>query len=320
MGKKRKGRPVDGIFLLNKPLDISSNQAMQKVRWAFGAAKAGHTGALDPLATGMLPICLGEATKFSQFLLDTDKTYQVTAKLGVRTTTSDAAGEVVESKDVAVTAQQLAQVCELFRGPLKQVPSMFSALKHQGKPLYTYARQGIDIPREARDITIYSLVVERFEGDEVEMSVHCSKGTYIRSLVDDMGQALGCGAYVSKLHRSQVRDYPSDKMLSFAQLDALIAQANEQGLAIIDVLDPLLLPMDTAVKGLSEVTLSADQVIYYNNGNSARLAEPGSIAANVGEQVRVYSPDNHLFLGVGVLEAGNRVQPKRVVVRSEVIC
>jgi tRNA pseudouridine55 synthase len=319
LGRKRKGRPIDGIFLLNKSLDISSNQAMQKVRWAFGAAKAGHTGALDPLATGMLPICLGEATKFSQFLLDTDKTYQVTAKLGVRTTTSDAAGEVVDTKDVAITSDQLAQVCEQFRGPIKQVPSMFSALKHQGKPLYTYARQGIDIPREARDITIYSLVVERFEGDEVDMTVHCSKGTYIRSLVDDMGQVLGCGAYVSKLHRTQVTDYPSDKMLTFEQLDALVAKAKEDGAIVADILDPLLLPMDTAVKELGEVILSADQVIYYNNGNSARLLSSIETEVSVGEQVRVYSPQERLFLGVGVVEEGHRVQPKRVVVRPPVI-
>lgn len=315
MGRKRKGRPIDGILLLNKPLDISSNQAMQKVRWAFGAAKAGHTGALDPLATGMLPICLGEATKFSQFLLDTDKTYQVTAKLGVRTTTSDAAGEVVETKDVAVSLEQLTLACEQFRGPIKQIPSMFSALKHQGKPLYTYARQGIDIPREPRDITIYRLVVERFEGDEIDMSVHCSKGTYIRSLVDDIGQVLGCGAYVSKLHRSQVTDYPSDKMLTFEQLDAFVAQAKEQGLSVADVLDPLLLPMDSAVKCLDEVTLSADQVLYYNNGNSARLLIQSQHLATPGDEVRVYSPSERLFLGVGILEEGHRVQPKRVVVR-----
>jgi tRNA pseudouridine55 synthase len=319
VGRKRKGRLIDGIFLLNKSLDISSNQAMQKVKWAFGAAKAGHTGALDPLATGMLPVCLGEATKFSQFLLDTDKTYEVTAKLGIRTTTSDAAGEVVETKDVNVTAEQFAVACEQFSGPIKQVPSMFSALKHLGKPLYFYARQGIDIPREARAITIYALTIDRFDGDEVDMTVHCSKGTYIRSLVDDIGQMLGCGAYVSKLHRTKVTDYPSDKMLTLEQLDALINQAKEQGVEVFELLDSLLLPMDTAVKCLDEVVLSADQVLYYNNGNSARLAVGVTPSlALPGEQVRVYAPDSHLFLGVGVLEEGNRVQPKRVVVREPV--
>ena len=319
MGRKRKGRPIDGILLLNKGLDISSNQAMQKVRWLFGAAKAGHTGALDPLATGMLPICLGEATKFSQFLLDTDKTYEVTAKLGVRTTTSDAAGEVVETKPVNVSAEQFAVVCEQFRGPIKQIPSMFSALKHQGKPLYSYARQGIDIPREARDITIFSLTIDRFAGDEVDMTVHCSKGTYIRSLVDDIGQALGCGAYVSKLHRTQVTDYPSDKMLTLEQLEAIVAEAKSQGLNSLEILDSLLLPMDTAVKSLPEVTLSAGQELYYSNGNSARL-EPtlSSSDAIIGEQVRVYAPQSRLFLGVGVLEQAQRVQPKRVVVTEQV--
>lgn len=317
MARKRKGRAINGIFLLNKPLDISSNQALQKVKWAYGAAKAGHTGALDPLATGMLPVCLGEATKFSQFLLDTDKTYQVTATLGVRTTTSDAAGEVVEAKNVDVSPDQLAEACEQFRGPIKQVPSMFSALKHQGKPLYFYARQGIDIPREARDIIIYSLTIDRFEKNEVDMTVHCSKGTYIRSLVDDIGQVLGCGAYVSKLHRSQVTDYPSDRMLTLEQLDALVSQAKAQGLEVAELLDPLLLPMDTAVKCLDEVCLSAEQVTYFNNGNSARLAiGPQQQNTHAGEQVRVYSPDTRLFLGVGVLEEANRVQPKRVVVRE----
>ena len=318
MGRKRKGRPIDGILLLNKGLDISSNQAMQKVRWLFGAAKAGHTGALDPLATGMLPICLGEATKFSQFLLDTDKTYQVTAKLGVRTTTSDAAGEVVETKTVNVTAEQFASVCEQFRGPIKQIPSMFSALKHQGKPLYSYARQGIDIPREARDITIFLLTIDRFADDEVDMTVHCSKGTYIRSLVDDIGQALGCGAYVSKLHRTQVTDYPSDKMLTLEQLEAIVAQAKAQGLDPLEILDSLLLPMDTAVKSLQEVTLSAGQELYYTNGNSARLEPASSSHGMIGEQVRVYSPQPRVFLGVGVLEQAQRVQPKRVVVTEQV--
>ena len=331
MPRTRKGRHIDGIFLLNKPLDISSNHALQRVKWAFGAAKAGHTGALDPLATGMLPICLGEATKFSQFLLDTDKTYQVTAKLGVRTTTSDAAGEVVSTQTVKVSAEQLATACERFRGPIKQVPSMYSALKHQGRPLYSYARQGIEIERPDRDITIYLLQVTRFEQDEVDMTVHCSKGTYIRSLVDDLGQVLGCGAYVSKLHRSQVTNYPSEKMLSLAQLDSLIEAAKSQDKEPSEILDALLLPMDTAVSGLSEVSLCVGQTMYFCNGNSARIEKtPEGSDGCEGTQVRVYSQlDNNqpasqgqsakrLFLGVGELQNDNRVQPKRVVVRSPV--
>jgi tRNA pseudouridine55 synthase len=331
LARTRKGRHIDGIFLLNKPLDISSNHALQRVKRAFGAAKAGHTGALDPLATGMLPICLGEATKFSQFLLDTDKTYQVTAKLGIRTTTSDAAGEVVATQAVNVSAEQLASACEQFRGPIKQIPSMYSALKYQGRPLYSYARQGIDIERPARDITIYLLQVTRFEHDEVDMTVHCSKGTYIRSLVDDLGQVLGCGAFVSKLHRSQVTDYPSEKMLSLAQLDDIIDLAKNQGKEPSEILDTLLLPMDTAVSGLPEVTLCAGQDMYFCNGNSARTEVVSFLSfASEGTQVRVYSqasandltsqvqPSERLFLGVGELENDNRVQPKRVVVRTQV--
>ena len=254
MARTRKGRAVNGIILLNKGLGLSSNHALQQVKRMFNAAKAGHTGALDPLATGMLPICLGEATKFSQFLLDTDKTYQVTAKLGVRTTTSDADGEVVETLPVNVTQAQLFAACEQFKGPIKQVPSMFSALKHQGKPLYFYARQGIDIPREARDITIFSLSIDRFAADEVDMTVHSSKGTYIRSLVDDIGQVLGCGAYVSKLHRTQVTDYPADKMLTMASLQALRDEIDSEADVLDDqtftAMDQLLMPMDSAVKTL----------------------------------------------------------------------
>ena len=290
---------------------------MQRVKRLFGAAKAGHTGALDPLATGMLPVCLGEATKFSQYLLDTDKTYQVTAKLGVRTTTSDAAGDVVESKPVNVSAEQFAAACEAFRGPIKQVPSMFSALKYQGKPLYTYARQGIEIPREVRDITIYRLTIERFDADEVDMTVHCSKGTYIRSLVDDIGQALGCGAYVSKLHRSQVTNYPSDKMLTLEQLEAEVTVAEQQAISVWQHLDSLLLPMDTAVSKLPQVSISAEQAVYFNNGNSARIiADSLSRSVSEGEQIRVYSQDGQLFLGVAEFESSQLVQPRRVVVQN----
>ena len=196
MGRRRKGRAINGVVLVDKHQGASSNNILQRVRWAFGAAKAGHTGALDPLATGLLPICLGEATKFSQFLLDTDKTYQVTAKLGVRTTTSDADGEVVSEKPVAVEEAQLDTAIDTFRGTTDQMPSMYSALKHEGQPLYKYARQGIEVPRKVRPITVYSIERTRFEGDELDMTIHCSKGTYIRTIVDDLGEKLGCGAHV----------------------------------------------------------------------------------------------------------------------------
>lgn len=314
MARRRKGRAIDGILLLNKPLGISSNQALQQVKRAFFAAKAGHTGALDPLATGMLPICLGEATKFSQFLLETDKTYLVTATLGVRTTTSDADGEIVETKPVDVSEAQLHAACEQFRGPIKQVPSMFSALKHQGKPLYFYARQGIEIDRPARDITIFRLEVLRFEGNEIDMQVHCSKGTYIRSLVDDIGQILQCGAYVSKLHRTQVTDYPSDKMVTLEQLDELLKQAQEQDLALSEVLDPLLIQMDTAVKNLPEAELNPIEARYFYCGNPAKANS--ALSHKEGTQIRAYSETDRIFMGVGEVTEDGRIWPKRVVVRA----
>ncbi|MBC3764497.1 tRNA pseudouridine(55) synthase TruB [Neptunicella marina] len=307
MARRSKGRAINGIVLLDKPLEISSNQALQKVKGIFFANKAGHTGALDPLATGMLPVCLGEATKFSQFLLDADKTYLVTAKLGIRTATSDADGEVVETRDVNVTEQQFLDACEQFKGPIKQVPSMFSALKHQGKPLYYYARQGIDIPREARDITIYKLDVLRFEGDEVDMQVRCSKGTYIRSLVDDIGQLLGCGAYVAKLHRTEVADYPVDKMVSFEQLQQLRDAINVADDGDWSSLDAHLIPMDTAVAALNAVNLDEQQVHFFRQGQA--------VLSNHAPQdgfVRVYHQQE--FLGVGQIDEQGKVAPKRLVV------
>lgn len=228
MAKRRKGRAINGVLLLDKPHGLSSNHALQTVKRIYFAQKAGHTGALDPLATGMLPICLGEGTKFSQFLLDTDKTYQVTAKLGIRTTTSDAGGEVVSEKEVNVSDEQLSEALDSFRGTTKQTPSMYSALKYQGKPLYKYAREGIEVPRESRDITVFSLELLRFEHEEVELNIHVSKGTYIRTIVDDLGELLGCGAHVSDLRRLAVGDYPVDKMVTLSQLEALLEQAHEQ--------------------------------------------------------------------------------------------
>ncbi|WP_299074640.1 tRNA pseudouridine(55) synthase TruB [uncultured Paraglaciecola sp.] len=317
MARKRKGRAVNGIVLLNKGLEISSNHALQQVKRMFNAAKAGHTGALDPLATGMLPICLGEATKFSQFLLDTDKTYQVTAKLGVRTTTSDAAGEIVETHPVKVTEAQLVAACEQFKGPIKQVPSMFSALKHQGKPLYFYARQGIDIPREARDITIFSLTIDRFEGDEVDMTVHSSKGTYIRSLVDDLGQLLGCGAFVSKLHRTQVTDYPMEKMLTMEELQSLRDEIDSDSADLLDDptfshMDQLLMPMDSAVKTLKNVEIDPIAEGFFRNGNPVNFI--GSTEYPENTLIRVYSQDSGLFLGVGFIDSDGKIAPKRTVV------
>ena len=282
------------------------------MRWLYKAAKAGHTGALDPLASGMLPLCLGEATKFSHFLLDAEKTYEVTAQLGVRTTTSDADGEVVEEKPVDVSEEQVRDACLAFLGKSKQIPSMFSALKHQGKPLYHYARQGIEIEREPRDIEVYELDVLRIELPFVEMRIKCSKGTYIRSIVDDLGQNLGCGAYVTRLHRTEVADYPTDKMVSLDKLIE-IQESLEEG--DFKALDDLLIPMDTAVSRLPYVTINDAERNRFDNGQSVK----GICSEALGEGVsfRVYLGDDTsgIFLGVGegVLDPKDQGIPKQEV-------
>ena len=234
----------------------------------------------------------------------------------MRTTTSDADGEVVETLPVNVTQAQLFAACEQFKGPIKQVPSMFSALKHQGKPLYFYARQGIDIPREARDITIFSLSIDRFAADEVDMTVHSSKGTYIRSLVDDIGQVLGCGAYVSKLHRTQVTDYPADKMLTMASLQALRDEIDSEADVLDDqtftAMDQLLMPMDSAVKTLDSAELDPIAEGFFRNGNPVNFV--GTTDYPEDSLIRAYSKDSGLFLGVGFIDPDGKIAPKRSVV------
>ena len=309
MARRRKGRPINGVILLDKPTGISSNDALQKVKRIYFAEKAGHTGALDPLATGMLPICLGEATKFSQFLLDSDKRYRVIAKLGERTNTSDSDGEVVETRPVDVTLDKVEACIEKFRGESDQVPSMFSALKYQGKPLYEYARKGIEVPRESRKITVYEIVLHRFEGDEVEMEVHCSKGTYIRTIVDDLGEMLGCGAHVTMLRRTGVAKYPYEKMVTLEQLNELLEQAHREERAPRELLDPLLLPMDTAVEDLPEVNLVPELANMVQHGQPVQVfgaPTEGSLRLTMGEE--------RLFIGVGEMNEDGKIAPKRLVV------
>ena len=304
MSKPRKrGRDIHGVFLLDKPQGMSSNDIMQKVKRIFQANKAGHTGALDPLATGMLPICLGEATKFSQFLLDADKRYLVTAKLGERTDTSDAEGQIVETRDVKVKTSEILTALEQFRGDILQVPTMFSALKHNGKPLYEYARQGITVEREARPITIFELNFIEYNPPYLTLEVHCSKGTYIRTLVDDLGEALGCGAHVTMLRRTAVADYPTEKMLDWNALQAL---AEAQDLALLDA---LLLPMDTAVAKLPALTLNESQTQGIGFGQRVKFDNPNRLQG----QVRLFSHENR-FLGVAVIDENNVIRPQRLVV------
>ena len=314
MAKKRKGRAINGVLLLDKPYEMSSNSALQKVKRIYFAQKAGHTGALDPLATGMLRICLGEGTKFSQFLLDTDKTYQVTAKLGVRTTTSDADGEIVSEKQVNVSAEQLANALDSFRGITKQVPSMYSALKYQGQPLYKYAREGIEVPRESREITVFSLDLLRFEGDEVELNIHVSKGTYIRTIIDDLGELLGCGAHVANLRRSAVGNYPTERMVTMAQLEALLAQAEAEEVAPSVYLDPLLLPMTSACDGIPAVFVDDMSANFLRHGNPVQCTNApsdGLVQVFIGDDV-----EQGEFIGIGHIDDDGLVAPKRITVLS----
>lgn len=313
MGRpRRRGRDVHGVLLLDKPQGMSSNDVLQKVKRLYNANKAGHTGALDPLATGMLPVCLGEATKFSQFLLEADKRYRVIARLGQRTNTSDADGEVIQERPIAFSQAQLDVALERFRGDSRQVPSMYSALKYQGKPLYEYARQGIEVPREARDITVYELLFLRWEGDELELEIHCSKGTYIRTIIDDLGELLGCGAHVMYLRRLQVAGYPAEKMVTLAWLQQAHAEAQESGQETAAQFDALLLPMDTAVQDLPEVNLSVIVAGYIRQGQPVQapdLPDDGLVRITVG--------DAREFIGVGEIDDRGRVAPKRLIVELQ---
>ncbi|EKO3565819.1 tRNA pseudouridine(55) synthase TruB [Vibrio metschnikovii] len=309
MARRRKGRAINGVLLLDKTTGISSNDILQKVKRLYFAEKAGHTGALDPLATGMLPICLGEATKFSQFLLDSDKRYRVIAKLGQRTDTSDSDGQVVETRPVNVQRETLLTHIASFQGQTWQVPSMFSALKHQGKPLYEYARQGIEVAREARKINVYEITLHRFEGDEVEMEVHCSKGTYIRTIVDDLGEMLGCGAHVTMLRRIGVANYPYQNMVTLEQLNALVEEVQGEESEKYQRLDELLLPMDTAVQDLPEVNLIAELAHMVQHGQAVQV-----FGAPIDGLVRMTEGEQRRFLGVGQIDQDGKVAPKRLVV------
>jgi len=299
---RKKGRDIHGVFLLDKPQGMSSNDILQKVKRLYQANKAGHTGALDPLATGMLPICLGEATKFSQFLLDADKRYLVTAKLGERTDTSDAEGQIVQTREVRPKIPQILTALEHFRGDIMQVPTMFSALKYQGKPLYEYARQGIVVEREARPIAIFELNFINYQVPFLTLEVHCSKGTYIRTLVDDLGEYLGCGAHVTMLRRTRVADYPTEKMLTWQQLQDL---SEQQDLAL---LDSYLLPLDSTVAKLSVLYLTSEQTKSVGFGQRVKFENNQQIYG----QVRLFS-DKNVFLGVAEIGKDNVIRPNRMV-------
>ena len=289
-------RAVSGVFLLNKPQGYSSNGILQKVRWLYRAQKAGHTGALDPLATGLLPICLGEATKFSHYLLDSDKTYQTVVQLGATTTTGDLEGEVVQEFAIPVlTADVIEAVLARFRGPIMQVPPMYSALKKDGRPLYELARQGIEIDRPARPVTIYDLRLDGFDATTLTLTVKCSKGTYIRTLAEDIGAALGCGGHVAHLHRTQTASFVLDEHNTIDYLESLDEAAR----------DALLLPTYAAVDYLPRIDLSLDEAIHFSRGQAIN-------AGNIPEgETLVFG--NGRFLGLGMVDKQKRLNPKRVV-------
>lgn len=302
MNIKKTRRDLHGVLLLDKPQGMTSNDALQKVKWLFNAKKAGHTGALDPLATGMLPICFGEATKFSQYLLDSDKRYQVIAKLGERTDTSDADGQIICSKPVNITQSQIDEALTHFRGDILQVPTMFSALKHQGKPLYEYARQGIVIEREARPITVYENQFIQFDvtNHELTLEIHCSKGTYIRTIIDDLGELLGCGAHVIYLRRLQVSNYPIKKMVT---LDALQNLADK---------DELLMPVDSPMNEYPKVILSEQQGKNILLGRTIEIDTTiNKVNVSTKENlVRIYQDQR--FIGAGI-QTNNKLSPKRLI-------
>lgn len=309
---RRRGRDVHGVLLLDKPQGVSSNDVLQKVKRIFNANRAGHTGALDPLATGMLPICLGEATKFSQYLLDSDKRYRVIARLGERTDTSDADGNIVQTRPVSFSQADLDSALESFRGETLQVPSMFSALKHQGRPLYEYARQGIEIAREPRPITVYELQFVRWQDNELELEIHCSKGTYIRTIIDDLGEKLGCGAHVIMLRRVQVARYPYERMVTLEQLNTLLTEATEAGISLETQLDPLLLPMDSPASDFPEVNIPPAVADFFRQGQPVQ-------ASNAPAQglVRVSEGEARKFIGMAEIADDGRLAPRRLVVEYQ---
>jgi len=315
--RRNRGRAIDGIFLLNKPAGMSSNAALQRVKRIYSAAKAGHTGALDPLATGMLPVCLGEATKFSHYLLDSDKRYITTAKLGIRTDSSDADGEVVATAPVGddVTEARIQTLLkENFSGEIEQVPSMFSALKFNGQPLYKLARQGIQVEVKPRRVTIYEIKLTGFRGDEVDLEVHCSKGTYIRSIVEDLGLMLGCGAHVQMLHRLDAGPYKSPDMLTMEQLESLAEPrgGDEEIKSIQARLDQVLLPQWTARVGAPELERTPEQADRSSHGQRIRLtgAEPEA-------DLLLFNDDKSRFLGIAEIDAEGILRPKRLIASEQ---
>lgn len=299
MARRKKGLPINGILLLDKQAGFSSNSSLQKAKRLFNAQKAGHTGSLDPLATGMLPICFGEATKISAFLLESDKCYQTTVQLGKTTTTADAEGDILQEREIPELNQEKIQhVLQQFTGNISQIPPMYSALKKDGTPLYKLARKGETVERKARQVTIHELKLINFTADSLTLDVKCSKGTYIRSLVEDIGEALDCGAYVKTLRRTAVSPFEAYEMFNFHQLDAMQEMAS---------LDECLLPIDAGLKHWKPITISNKDADYFKMGRTIKVD-----LQNSDKNLRVYA-ENGAFLGIGYIKHPYSLAPKRII-------
>lgn len=299
MARRKKGDNINGILLLDKPLGRTSNSALQKVRYLFNAKKAGHTGSLDPLATGVLPICFGEASKVTAYLLDSDKRYTCTAQLGVTTTTGDKEGEELQTRPVSpFDKTDIEKVLETFRGDIEQIPPMFSALKHNGQPLYKLARQGIEIKRKTRHVTIHALTLLDFTKDSITLDISCSKGTYIRTLAQDIGEALGCGAHLSMLRRTEVSPFDCSKLYSIEEIEQL---------SIEKKLGNILLPIDSALPKLPKIILNNEEAGFIQNG--VKIKRDHLPHAPL---IRLYL-ENGEFIGTGYSSSDNKLAPKRLM-------
>ena len=300
MAKQRRGRNVNGILVLDKPAGESSNRSLQRVKRLFNASKAGHTGRGDPLATGVLPLCFGEATKISQFLLDADKRYSTTIKLGIKTASGDSQSEVLKTSEVNLDKKQVEDSLEMFRGEIRQIPSMYSALKHKGVPLYKLARKGEEVERKERVVTVYSLNLLDFRGDEIDLEVHCSKGTYIRMIADDLGDQLGVGGHVTVLRRLQSGPFTLAQSVTMEQLEAA-AQGTDPG-----ILDQYLIEADFAVEHLEKVDLPTITADFVRQGQAV-------IARGLPTSGTVRLYDNGQFIGIGKILDDGRVAPVRLI-------
>jgi tRNA pseudouridine55 synthase len=299
--RREKGRNLHGILILDKPVGVTSNEALQRVKFLYRARKAGHTGSLDRMASGMLPLCFGEATKFSGYLLDADKIYEVTCKLGIETTTGDSEGDIVREMPVPdLSLVQVKQALERFRGDIKQIPPMFSALKHKGQRLYELAYQGIEVERKPRDIKIHVLELVRLEVPFLQLYIKCSKGTYIRTLAEDIGRHLGCCACVQELRRTGAGPFREEEMVSISEIEDLA----QQGFV---TMDKKLLSIDSALKQLPRVDLTQHIVDYLCDGQAVTVPH-----APTSGLLRIYR-DDKVFLGLGEVLDDGRVAPRRLV-------